>query len=799
MFDLEQYVDMFLDESKEHLDNLNQRLLDLENDDSNMEIVNEIFRIAHTLKGMSSTMGFTKMANLTHKMENVLDDIRGNKLNINTNIIDILFEGLDILEEFVKNIENEGSESDKSIENILNRLEKIENTENEELNDLNIENEEVEDGYSYIDELVSKAKATGLNVYDVKVTLDESCMLKAARAFLVFKSVEEDGEIIYSNPSVEDIEDENFSNSFDIIVITNLDKNALEDKIKNISEVNTVQITETVNVVKNGTENDGSKSSDSSVKNKENEEGYNYINDVVNKAKSTGLNAYDVKVTLDESCMLKAARAFLVFKSVEEDGEIIYSNPCVEDIEDENFSKSFDITVITNCDKKVLTDRIKNISEVNEVEITEVVDMKINDGIENEEKNIESSVESKKQKKVSNTKSNNEIQNKQRKGKTGKTVRVDIDRLDNLMNLVSELIIVKTRLEDIDISSKTQNMNEAIEYLETITTSLHDAVTKVRMVPIERVFNRFPRMIRDLSKELNKEINLIMEGEETEVDRTVIDEIGDPLIHLLRNCIDHGIEMPEIRKSLNKNEVGTVKLSSYPDGNNVVIEICDDGAGINVEKVKQKAIEKGVITKTQSLVMDDKDAANLIFSPGFSTADKISDISGRGVGLDVVKTKIEALGGIVELETQINMGSRFIIRLPLTLAIIQALLVVVGNEKYAIPLNNIKEITNIDRTNIRNVEGRDIILYREQTLPLVDLGDVIGAPKENVEYSEESTVVVVKKGDKDLGIIVDELIGQQEIVIKSLGKYLSGINFIAGATILGNGSVALIIDTNSLF
>ncbi|MCT4507977.1 MAG: chemotaxis protein CheA [Tepidibacter sp.] len=680
MFDLEQYIDMFLDESKEHLDNLNQRLLDLENDASNMEIVNEIFRIAHTLKGMSSTMGFTKMANLTHKMENVLDDIRGNKLSINTNIIDILFEGLDILEGFVKSIENEGSESDKSIESILNRLENIENEEDEE-------DEEADGEWNYINDVIGKAKAGGLNVYDVKVTLDESCMLKSARAFLVFKSVEEDGEIIYSNPSVEDIEDEKFSNSFDITVITKLNENILADKIKNISEVSLVEIEEVT----------------------------------------------DVKIS-----------------DLDEDNEQIVN----DDINDKNETNGKNI----NNDKQ----------------------------IQNKSK-TEKSGKSGKSAKAGKS------------GKTGKTVRVDIDRLDNLMNLVSELIIVKTRLEDTDISSKTQNMNEAIEYLETITTSLHDAVTKVRMVPIERVFNRFPRMIRDLSKELNKEINLIMEGEETEVDRTVIDEIGDPLIHLLRNCIDHGIETPEIRKSLNKSEFGTVKLSSYPDGNNVVIEICDDGAGINVEKVKNKAIEKGVVTKEQSLLMDDKDAANLIFSPGFSTADKISDISGRGVGLDVVKTKIEALGGIVELETQINMGTRFIIRLPLTLAIIQALLVMVGEEKYAIPLNNIKEITNIDRNDIRKVEGKDIVLYREKTLPLVDLANVIELEKEDIEHSEESTVVVVKKGDKDLGVIVDQLIGQQEIVIKSLGKYLSGINFIAGATILGNGSVALIIDTNSLF
>ncbi|KXZ39790.1 two-component system, chemotaxis family, sensor kinase CheA [Alkalithermobacter thermoalcaliphilus JW-YL-7 = DSM 7308] len=668
MFDLEQYLDMFLDESKEHLENLNRNLLKLEEDHS-IETVNEIFRIAHTLKGMSSTMGFEKIATLTHKMENVLDDIRAGKLKITTAIIDLLFEGLDILDEFVKNIEAEGKESDRSIDNIINNLcnlNDVETTDSEKDS-----SSQLQDDFQYVTSIAQKAKDQGINCYEINVKLEESCILKAARAFLVFKAVEQNGEIIYSNPSTEDIEDENFSDNFNIIALTKLKKEDFKEKILAISEIKDVTI------------------------------------------------------------------------------------------------KDFDKDSIN-------LDQVKNLT--------------VNTGNkiqQNNEQNIESK--------------NDQSESKQRKGKTSKTVRVDIDRLDNLMNLVSELIIVKTRLEDIDTDLKGQNMNEAIEYLERITTSLHDAVTKVRMVPIERVFNRFPRMVRDLSKELNKEINLIMEGEETEVDRTVIDEIGDPLIHLLRNSIDHGIETPEVRKSLGKSEVGTTKLIAYPDGNNVVIEVCDDGSGLNIEKIKKKALEKNIITKEQAEIMDDKEAAKLIFAPGFSTADKISDISGRGVGLDVVKTKIEALGGTVEIESEKNKGSKFIIRLPLTLAIIQALLVTVEDEKYAIPLNNIKEITSISTDNIRIVEGKEIVLYRGKTLPLINLGNVLDVERKSENNSKEIIVVIVKKGDKDLGLIVDNLIGQQEIVIKSLGKYLSGLSFIAGATILGNGSVALIIDTNSLF
>ena len=688
MLDLEQYIDIFIEESKEHLQNLNQCLLDYETNTEKLETVNEIFRIAHTLKGMSATMGFETIASLTHKMENILDGIRSHKLKTTPEMVDILFEGLDILEEEVKSIETTGKEKVIDIQNIIARLDNIENPKDkveknakpkveENTDDFQIGEEDKEVIMNVAADLAEK----GFKLFKVWVKLEDACMLKAARAFLVFKTLESKGEIVYSHPSSDDIEDEQFEDFFTVLFSTKLSEKEISELVLDVSEVETAKV-----------------------------------------------NLYD-------------------------------------------------ITTIKNQEEHV--------------EIQEI-DKLASNNLDQDNNLLEKSADKNKDIKKSDTETTS------KKSKAGKTVRVDIDRLDNLMNLVSELIIVKTRLEDDEISSDQQNMSEAVEYLERITTSLHDAVTKVRMVPVERVFNRFPRMVRDLSRDLNKEIELFMKGEETEVDRTVIDEIGDPLIHLLRNSIDHGIEVPEVRLQKGKSEKGRVNLNAYPDGNTVVIEVSDDGAGINVEKVKQKAIEKGLITVEQAREMDSNKAAEMIFAPGFSTADKVSDVSGRGVGLDVVLTKIEALGGNVEIETEKDKGSRFIIRLPLTLAIIQALLVVIGNEKYAIPLNNIKEITDINTKEIRLIEQKEVILYRDNPLPLLRLSQALDCKDQN-KTEGEVTVVIVKKGDKEIGLIIDSLIGQQEIVIKALGRYLNFVREIAGATILGNGGVALIIDTNSLF
>ena len=394
-------------------------------------------------------------------------------------------------------------------------------------------------------------------------------------------------------------------------------------------------------------------------------------------------------------------------------------------------------------------------------------------------------------------------------GKSGKpvvnrSVRVDIEKLDDLMNQVSELIIAKNGLVSVTgtLSSQDQSFNEQIEYLERITTNLHESVMKVRMVPIESVVNRFPRMIRDLSKKLNKEMELIMTGEDTELDRTVIDEIGDPLMHMLRNAADHGLESTIDRLKLGKPQVGTIRLDAYQDGNNVTIEVSDDGAGVDVEKIKRKALEKGQITEEQAEYMTEKDAIDLLFMPAFSTAEKISDVSGRGVGLDVVKNKIEGLGGDVEVVSKLGEGTTFIVRLPLTLAIIQALMVEVSGEKYALPLNSIVTVEEILPEDIRYVHTKEVINLRGSVIPLVRLNEVLDIDPiekdEDAIEDEGEIVVIVKKGDKQAGLVIDKLLGQQEIVIKSLGKYIHVPKMISGATILGNGEVALIIDSNTL-
>lgn len=367
------------------------------------------------------------------------------------------------------------------------------------------------------------------------------------------------------------------------------------------------------------------------------------------------------------------------------------------------------------------------------------------------------------------------------------------------MNLVSELIIAKNSLVSASAAEGVVNagVNEQIEYLESVTTNLHESVMKVRMVPIESVVSKFPRMIRDLSKKLNKKMELYMSGEETELDRTVVDEIGDPLMHLLRNAADHGLESAELRAQRGKPEVGSIFLDAYQDGNNVVIEVRDDGNGIDAENVKKKAIERGVITPEQGESMSEKDIINLLFHAGFSTAKQISDISGRGVGLDVVKSKIESLSGEVEVKSVLGEGSTWIIRLPLTLAIIQALMVTVGGEKYAISLGSIQTIEDIRPDEIKFVQNREVINLRGSVIPIIRLSNELDI-ESSKSPDENLVVVIVKKGEKLAGLVVDELIGQQEIVIKSLGKYITKCKIISGATILGDGEVALILDANAL-
>jgi len=698
--DMSQYLEIFIEESKEHLQSLNESLLQLEHEPGNMPILNEVFRVAHTLKGMSGTMGYTKMQNLTHNMENVLSEIRNGNIVADSNLLDVLFKCLDALESYVDEITNSGKEGNEEYKDIIDELTNI---------------------------LSGKSKKVDNNV------------------------------AVASSPEIKaPVTEDNITNN-----ITDDSGDAIDVKEAALTDFE-------INAVR--------------------------------EAFARNYNVYQIHIFLNHGCVLKSARAFIVFRALETHGDIIKSIPKVEDIEDEKFEFDFTVVVISKDTKEDFEKDLLSIAEVDQVIIKNVL---LSDKIElaaEDVKEVHNTPEFDRQSNVSRSMADDESDDNDSSGKAkrkaGKTVRVDIDRLDTLMNLVSELIIIKTRLEGIERDKTNQNYNEAIEYLERITTSLHDAVMKVRMVPVERVFNRFPRMIRDLSRKLDKDIELIMSGEDTELDRTVIDEIGDPLIHLLRNAADHGLETKEERLHSGKPEIGHIYLRAYQDGNNVVIEVEDDGRGINVNKIKQKAIEKGTISYEAAANMSDQDIIDLLFKPSFSTSEKISNISGRGVGLDVVKTKIEALGGDIEVKSELGKGSKFIVRLPLTLAIIQALMVRLGNEKYAIPLNTIQNIEDINVSDIQLVQQQEVILLRNQVIPIIYLEDILDVPKN--EQCNTITVVIVKKGEKQVGFVVDGLIGQQEIVIKSLGKYLSGIKMIAGATILGDGEVALILDINTL-
>lgn len=684
--DMSQYLEIFIEETKEHLQSLNQCLLQLEKKPEDVSVLNEIFRVAHTLKGMSGTMGFTRMSRLTHDMEDVLHALRSNEIKMSTRLVDTLFKCLDALESYTNKIVESGSEGAEEYSSIISALSdaisnKLGNMPEEQAPVMSKDSSETGernlDINQYEQNVINKAYETGNSVYQITVILNYGCVLKSARAFIVFKTLEKYSEIIKSEPKVQDIEDEKFDNEFTVVVISKEEGEMFIKELNSISEVETV---------------------------------------LVKRLKPVAGEEPQPKV-------------------------------------------------------KVVADTKVNVKTV---EVEQIVD--------NDSEHVQ-------QKDDANLK----------KARTGKTVRVDIDRLDVLLNLVSELIIQKTRLEGLVGIERTPDYVETIEYLERITTNLHDAVMKVRMVPVETVFNRFPRMIRDISKDLGKDVVLTMSGEETELDRTVIDEIGEPLIHLLRNAVDHGIEPMGKRRSSGKSETGNIYLRAYQDGNNVVIEVEEDGQGINIEKVKKKAIDKGLISKEMSANMSKKDIIDYLFKPSFSTADKITDLSGRGVGLDVVKTKIEALGGMVDVETELGKGSKFIIRLPLTLAIIQALLVMVGNEKYAIQLNSIQQIINISPEEIKMVQKQEVVLFRNTVIPIIRLDRVLDVPIENVESKVKVLkMVIVKKGDRLSGLIVDRILGQQEIVQKSLGKFLSGIKIITSATILGDGNVALILDVNSL-
>ncbi len=703
--DVSQYLDIFIDETREHIQNLNTQILILEQEPDNMDTINEIFRAAHSLKGMAGTMGYKRMQTLTHDMENVFSEVRNNNIRVTAEIIDVIFQCIDALEDYLIYIQetaDEGTDDNapliKALNDILSSKDGIVEPVIEEVQpSVSTPDTSFAEKWREIPlneqecSLIAEASSQNIIAYGITVFVQETCILKAARAFLVFKTLEELGEILISAPSAQAIEDEQFEFEFSLIFLSEHPLEKIIEAIKNVSEI---------------------------------------------------ADAIGGKIDLENVEVAKDEDEIDIEHEVEE-------------------AESITTPVIQNTPVQTSAETAKD--------------------------NVSAPARN---------------QGKKQAGKpvVNRTVRVDIEKLDVLMNLVSELIISKNSLVSAaasEVGAINLAFNEQIEYLESVTTNLHESVMKVRMVPIESVVSKFPRMIRDLSKTLDKKMELYMSGEETELDRTVVDEIGDPLMHLLRNSADHGLETAEVRLQRGKPEVGSIFLDAYQDGNNVVIEVSDDGNGIDVEAVKAKAVERGIISSEQSENMTDKEIIDLLFLPSFSTAKKVSDVSGRGVGLDVVKSKIEALSGEIETRTTLGKGSTFIIRLPLTLAIIQALMVVVGNEKYAISLGSIQTIENIPVSEIKTVQGKEVIHLRGVVIPLIRLNTILDVESTS-KPDEDLVVLIAKKGDRLAGLVVDELIGQMEIVIKSMGKFVGKCKLISGATILGDGEVALILDANAL-
>ncbi|SDE69195.1 two-component system, chemotaxis family, sensor kinase CheA [Fontibacillus panacisegetis] len=685
--DMNQYLSMFIDESNDHLQSLNENMLELENNPEDIGIVQVIFRSAHTLKGMAATMGFEDLSSLTHQMENVLDLVRNEKLKMQDFIFDTLFKSLDALQSMVQDI-TQGGEGKADVSSIVASLQAIvkgEGVPSGNSSSAPATKSSAESGNIQLDEyqysVLEQSIAEGHKVMHINVSIREDCQLKAARAYLVFDLLERYGEIVKSHPTVQDIEQEKFDRSFSLYYITQKDAAELQSMILNLSEIETAEVM----LLDQDT-----------------------LSQLVSGVKETAAATPTAEVASEEEAANKTAGK-----------------------------------AVPDADKSKPASRTAGGSA------------------------------------------------------PSRTIRVDIDRLDVLMNLLSELLIDRARLEQLANEVKRSDLTETVEHMSRVGSDLQNIVLKLRMVQVDTVFSRFPRMVRDLSKSLDKKIDLVITGAETEMDRTVIDEIGDPLVHLLRNAVDHGVESTAQRIALGKPETGTVQLRAFHSGNHVFIEIEDDGSGIDRHKVLGKALKNGIVTESEASQMTDEQVFMLLFAPGFSTAEVITDVSGRGVGLDVVRSKIESLSGVVSVESKLGQGTKFSVQLPLTLSIISAMLIKVGLEKYAIPLSSIVETGLIKRDQIRNVHGYTMIPYRDTHIPVMSLSQLFDIPDFAEAAEEETEMVVVRKGERLAALTVEDFIGQSEIVIKNLGKYLPSIQGVAGATILGDGQVALIIDPNA--
>lgn len=678
--DASEFKDVFAAEAHEYIQALNQDLLRLESNPNDRAALNDMFRAAHSLKGMSGTMGYQELADFTHQIESVLDLLRIGELTATESVVNIMFSAIDslqnllektLLEEELPDLEEVTAElrhliqQRNNLESNLHQQDSKEQSKMEAQIDIELEDFDLE--------VVRAAKKEGYLPYKVVVRLLPKTLMKSVRAYTVFQALENIGTIIKSNPPAQELEDEKFDQEFALVLLTQRDADTIKNTVERISEIEHVAVL--------SIQTESAESERRSVLPRTDEQ-------LVNETAAT---AQDLPVKQKQS------------------------------------------SSVTSFSRGAFVDRY---------------------------------------------------------------IRVETERLDGLINLIGELVISKTQVMEIEADQLTDNTKNALVQLERITTELQYAAMKLRMVPIKQVFDRFPRLVRDFAQASGKEINLEIVGEDTELDRSLVNQIGDPLVHLVRNSIDHGIETTEKRKALGKPAQATLRLSAFHEGGHVIVQVYDDGQGLELDRIKQTAIEKGLLPANFANDLTMEQAVELIFRPGFSTNEAVTDVSGRGVGMDAVKNIVEGLSGQVEVESETGQGTCVTIKLPLTLAIIKALLVTCGGQVYALPIQSVRENLLAVESQIKTISQQKVIVLRDEILPLIDLNEALGFGQ--LDYGDTLSVIVVESQGEKAGFVVDDIIGQQEIVIKSLSDILGDIRGISGATVLGNGEVALILDHNSL-
>ncbi len=692
----ESYLNAFIEETREHLQSLNEHLLALEQSAQDEQIISSIFRSAHTIKGMAATMGFEQMAHLTHELENGLDKVRHGEVQVTSEMMDVLFSSVDLLEAQLAGIVESGTDQVVDVGECVQRLIAVAGGAVDNLQPApEAANQRL---LEYTDDLLAEANHTGQSAFIVEVLLEPDSAMRGVRAFMVVRALEQLGDIVKSQPSGKDLEEGNFEQDFLLLMVTDASAEDVRAAALNVSEVIEVRV---------------------------------------------------VPVSHEEVISPKPSGPL-----TDPDGH--QGTDAIQGVPQKSSEKNPAFTP-TNLHKTPSPTGAAPLAENGVTPGTSLTGLQKN-----------------------------------------RSIRVDVERLDALMNLFSEFVIDKTRVELLAKQIDVPELSDTVQHLSRVGTDLQGIVMKMRMVSVATVFNRFPRMVRDLAKTLDKKVEFAVSGAETELDRTLVEEIADPLVHILRNALDHGMEHPAERVQAGKAETGTIHLTAYQAGNHVFIEVQDDGQGIDRTKVLTKAASNGLIDPLKADSMSDEQVFGLLFETGFSTAETVTDVSGRGVGLDAARAKIRELGGDILVESRLGQGSKFVLQLPLTLSIIEAMLIRIGKEPVAVPLNSVLQIEQMLPERVAFVQGKPTLDFRGRIIPLLDLRARFAVPGDDTKPSGK-LVAVFNKGDKLVGGVIDEVIGQREIVVKTLGKHFGEIPGIAGATILGDGQVALILDPNALF